>query len=269
MTIEFNPIKCNPPRWYNLETTSYTNRPPGFYFISDGEFVNGIKIAKCCGPFEKKEEAERAYYNYSTGGRQCIMQPAAWYQRYQRRSYYFRPLNKNVCENCRKQHKHLMTIADTWDELMIKWNRIQPYWLHRVLYWMFLVRRKGPLGIYRHVRDWNKFIKSVPLPSTTVINVANDFSAFPGGRYRTDGFYSGESFREDLLVPALKKGPVVVSLDGTMGFGSSFLEEAFGGLIKRDGFTLQALIENLTIEATDQSLVGEAWGYIYGFYGNH
>lgn len=62
-----------------------------------------------------------------------------------------------------------------------------------------------------------------------------DFTTTPGARYRTDGPFSGQEFREDYLVPALKdaldKGAMLeVNLDHAVGFGTSFLEEAFGGL---------------------------------------
>ncbi|WP_278069861.1 STAS-like domain-containing protein [Brevundimonas sanguinis] len=67
------------------------------------------------------------------------------------------------------------------------------------------------------------------------VSVARDFSKTPGPRYIRQGKWSGEKFRE-LLVQRIKKfGAVVVDLDGTRGYGSSFLDEAFGGLI-REGY---------------------------------
>ena len=65
------------------------------------------------------------------------------------------------------------------------------------------------------------------------VNVANDFTKYPSGRYKKNGTTSGEEFRERLLEPHLKAGEKLeISLDGTIGYGSSFLEEAFGGLKK-------------------------------------
>lgn len=74
------------------------------------------------------------------------------------------------------------------------------------------------------------------------INIAKDFSKFPGPRYQTQGKKSGEEFRRLLLAPALKaaisSGDILtVNLDGTNGYGWSFLEEAFGGLIREEGFS--------------------------------
>jgi hypothetical protein len=96
-----------------------------------------------------------------------------------------------------------------------------------------------------------------------IINVAADFTRFPAGRYTADGKFSGERFREELLIPSLEKNEkVLVILDGTMGFGSSFLEEAFGGLARDGRFTRDRLISDLELQSRDQSLVDEIWGYI-------
>lgn len=97
--------------------------------------------------------------------------------------------------------------------------------------------------------------------STKRISVATDFSPFPAGRLRVDGKNSGEEFRLDHLIPALQKyEKVIVSLNGTMGYGSSFLEESFGGLARK--FPIQFLKEKLEIESLDSSLTNECWSYI-------
>ncbi|WP_323941601.1 STAS-like domain-containing protein [Aeromonas hydrophila] len=60
-----------------------------------------------------------------------------------------------------------------------------------------------------------------------------DFSEFPGARYKRLGPYSGEEFRDDVLIPAIHSNhKVIVNFDGVFGYGSSFLEEVFGGLIR-------------------------------------
>jgi hypothetical protein len=97
------------------------------------------------------------------------------------------------------------------------------------------------------------------------ISVARDFSRFPAGRFRTDGPASGEEFRDRLLVPPLSSGALVtVNLDGTVGYGSSFLEEAFGGLVRHRGLTAAALRQQLQLQARDPSLSLEIWSYING-----
>jgi|SRR5579872_7627335 len=81
-----------------------------------------------------------------------------------------------------------------------------------------------------------------------------DSAPSPGGRFRRDGPFSGEWFRDDILAPALREAiqrrdPVTVVLDGTSGYGSSFLEEVFGGLIRTGTFSRDQLRAYLKIEA--------------------
>ena len=98
------------------------------------------------------------------------------------------------------------------------------------------------------------------MSNPTEVSVARDFSRFPAGRYISDGKHSGERFRA-MLLPKLRAGKVCVVLDGTMGYGSSFLEEAFGGLV-RSGLTIKQLEDRLTFVSSDSSLVDEIWSYI-------
>lgn len=74
-----------------------------------------------------------------------------------------------------------------------------------------------------------------------IIDVAKEFSAKPFGRYKQDSDRSAEEFRTKFLIPALKAGkPFTVDLSGSNRYSSSFLEEAFGGLI-RDGISKEQL----------------------------
>lgn len=96
-----------------------------------------------------------------------------------------------------------------------------------------------------------------------MIDIAASFTRFPGGRYRSDGNFSGERFRDELLVPALRAHErVVVRLDGTVGYGSSFLEEAFGGIVRSGVFSADELLSKLSFESSDTSLVDEIREYI-------
>ncbi|MBY0383257.1 MAG: STAS-like domain-containing protein [Xanthobacteraceae bacterium] len=53
---------------------------------------------------------------------------------------------------------------------------------------------------------------------------------------------------------------VTVDLDGTTGFGSSFLDEVFGGLVRNEGFRLDDLQKRLhIISVLDASYKVEAW----------
>lgn len=96
------------------------------------------------------------------------------------------------------------------------------------------------------------------------ISIAKDFSAVPAGRFYTDGEDSGQAFRERLLVPALTlKHDLLIDLDGTEGYGSSFLEEAFGGLIRRHRFDSSELMRCLSFKSEeDPTLIEEIHGYL-------
>ena len=84
--------------------------------------------------------------------------------------------------------------------------------------------------------------------NTKTISIAKDFSRYPSGRYESDGRYSGEEFRDKILIPALKHSDkVIVVLDGVNGYPSSFTEEAFGGLIRKGPFNKKQLDEKLEI----------------------
>lgn len=85
-----------------------------------------------------------------------------------------------------------------------------------------------------------------------LIDIGKDFSDTPLGRYPEDGPFSGERFREEFLCPALKEhGSATVVIDGTEGYGSSFLDEAFGGLVRKGYYTAQQLKKILKIECND------------------
>jgi STAS-like domain of unknown function (DUF4325) len=95
------------------------------------------------------------------------------------------------------------------------------------------------------------------------INVAKDFTRFPSGRFRRNGSTSGEAFREDFLEPPLKKGQEIsVELDGTIGYGSSFLEEAFGGLIRSLRISPLELTAKLRLVSEDPALLEEISSYV-------
>ncbi len=98
--------------------------------------------------------------------------------------------------------------------------------------------------------------------SQKTVNIGKVFSKFPAGRYSADGPASGEKFREDVLRPILSAGfDLVIELDDALGYGSSFLEEAFGGLV-RSGFGANELLRRCHFESYDDSLVEEIRSYI-------
>ena len=96
------------------------------------------------------------------------------------------------------------------------------------------------------------------------IEIAKDFTPFPAGRYEKDGPYTGEGFRKRILVPALKQyDSVEIILDGTIGYGSSFLEESFGGLIREEGFSYEEINNKLILISKRKSILKSIENYIY------
>lgn len=90
---------------------------------------------------------------------------------------------------------------------------------------------------------------------TKFINIAVDFSKYPAGRFVDDGDYNGTTFREKHLIPALENNPkVCVVFDGVAGFGSSFLEEAFGGLVHTENLSKNFLDKHMEITTSEPEL---------------
>lgn len=96
------------------------------------------------------------------------------------------------------------------------------------------------------------------------INIGKNFSETPSGRYSPKhGKNTGERFRDEFLAPLLREyGSLAVELDDTEGYGSSFLEEAFGGLVRHKLFTKEELCENLLIITHDEAYKNEIFEYI-------
>lgn len=87
-----------------------------------------------------------------------------------------------------------------------------------------------------------------------VFNISKEFSEIPGGRYKNEGKYSGEELRDDYLIPMLNNldnSLLLIDLDGGYGYANTFLEEVFGGLIRK-GFTKEFIIKNILIDSCEE-----------------
>lgn len=94
------------------------------------------------------------------------------------------------------------------------------------------------------------------------INIATQFSRYPAGRYTKDGPFSGEHFRDEWLIPALEsREEVAIEFDGTRGYGSSFLEEAFGGLVRK-GYSPERIKATFHLHCSDPSIEEEVIDYV-------
>lgn len=99
----------------------------------------------------------------------------------------------------------------------------------------------------------------------TVIYVKK-FSITPGSRYIDEGPHSGQEFREKFLQPEFEKiinsdSKITIDLDGTIGFGTSWLEEVFGGLART--FDKNLVMEKLEfISKEEDYLIEDIQHYI-------
>ena len=98
------------------------------------------------------------------------------------------------------------------------------------------------------------------------IKISEVFSDTPGGRLIVEGDYSGELFRDTILIEkiieAQSKGELLeIDFDGCYGIGTSFLEEAFGGLVRK--YHLHGTLQIMRFISTeDETVPGNIKKYI-------
>lgn len=96
--------------------------------------------------------------------------------------------------------------------------------------------------------------------------IAADFSEFPGARNYGDGEKTGEEFYDLVLKTAFKSAlddnkKLFVDIDGTNGYATSFLDQAFGELAKEYG--VEVVLANIEIKSEDEpDLLEDIMGYI-------
>jgi hypothetical protein len=88
-----------------------------------------------------------------------------------------------------------------------------------------------------------------------IIKIAEEYTSAPGPRTREQGEYSGQQFREEMLKPAYEEAKannekLTVDLDGSYGYVTAFLEEAFGGLQK--DYPDDNILETIIIVSEEQ-----------------
>jgi hypothetical protein len=100
--------------------------------------------------------------------------------------------------------------------------------------------------------------------SKKTINIAKDFTDTPGGRFREKSEFSGEEFREDFLIPSFSEGheEIVIIINGVEGLPTSFIDEAFGGLVRyynkqTDGFSAREILARLTFVSEEHPYLPE------------
>ncbi|NMB81866.1 MAG: DUF4325 domain-containing protein [Ignavibacteria bacterium] len=89
-----------------------------------------------------------------------------------------------------------------------------------------------------------------------------DFTLYPGARYRSDGKFSGQEFYEDFLkekfdqVWKISDKVLLLDLDGTYGYASSFISEVILRLVK-DYKDIDKIKSKLKIKSEDEPILKE------------
>lgn len=101
-----------------------------------------------------------------------------------------------------------------------------------------------------------------------ILVVLTDFSPTPGPRKIVEGKFSGEEFRQSYLEPKLKEAiekqtKLFIDLDGTAGYGTSFLEESFGGLIRVNKYSYEEILSHIELKSEEESyLIDDIMWYL-------
>lgn len=91
-----------------------------------------------------------------------------------------------------------------------------------------------------------------------IIIIARDFTSAPGARNVDEGECSGEEFLNRILLPKFEKvlqddSILLIDLDNTEGYATSFLEQAFGGLTRI--FGSNKVLKHLDFKSDDEPLL--------------
>jgi hypothetical protein len=108
-----------------------------------------------------------------------------------------------------------------------------------------------------------------------IIKILRDFSYTPGPRYIDEGPNSGEHFRQTILLDAMRTciqndEILTIDLDGTAGYGRSFLEESFGGMVRVDKVPYQAIVDHLKVVSEEEpEWIAKIDGYLRKAHGQN
>lgn len=90
------------------------------------------------------------------------------------------------------------------------------------------------------------------------IKISTDFSNTPGARHKEEGAYPGDEFRDSILIPKYKAAienneKLEVDFDGCYGYATSFLEESFGGMVRK--LHQKGILNNIELVSNEDSSI--------------
>lgn len=107
------------------------------------------------------------------------------------------------------------------------------------------------------------------------INVGNDFTTRPMGRYSTDGNSSGEGFYTNHLIPKLKelmeynkqnpndRQKLILDFGTVKMCGGSWIEEAFGGAIRNSDIRPVELFDLIEVKVNGRQYLADIAKSVY------
>jgi len=92
------------------------------------------------------------------------------------------------------------------------------------------------------------------------VKIRDDYNWSTGSRLIIEGPHSGEDFRIKFFYPMIidaiaSNETLTIDFDGGIGYGTSWLEEVFGGVIRKDRVDAQDVRKHLRLIATQQPYI--------------
>ena len=117
---------------------------------------------------------------------------------------------------------------------------------------VLLAKKSIKIGLLGRLLNGSYHLRKAINNSDLSINIADDFSKFPHGRYNSHGPFNGEKFRNDILLEKIKKAintnkKLSIHLDGARGYPISFIDEAFGGLVRECNLKAKDILGHIDI----------------------
>lgn len=100
--------------------------------------------------------------------------------------------------------------------------------------------------------------------------IVGKFSTAPYGRFKSDGDYNGAKFRDKVLLEYFQNDKIekinvyLDTVEDGYEYGSSFFEEAFGGLVRVCGVPKSVVLGKLNIITEHRDYILEIEDYISG-----
>ena len=96
-------------------------------------------------------------------------------------------------------------------------------------------------------------------------NFSEEFTRYPGPRFKRLGKYSGEEFRDDILKPLLENNELIeIDASNIRSFNPSFLDEVFSYLAEELG--LEEFKKRINFySTTDKNLEKKMMSYVLNY----